>query len=559
MVAPVGGDKDITPPKIDSARSSKFGITNFKAKTLYIAFDEWVELEQPQKITISPPLKRRPEFKVKGKGVEIKIIDTLRENTTYAINFGESVRDITERNSKKDLRMVFSTGVVVDSLSAQGNLINALTGKAEGDVSILLYAENEPDSIVKKSLPLYFATTNTDGIFNIQNLKSGKYRVFALKDANNDYKFNQASEMIGFANEPVEVSSKAISIPLQLFEPEKSFRIIQQRASQFGKLDLTFMRKPTSVQLHWQDDFAAPITTTIQGDTLTVWHTREGKQTLLVTAPDMVKPDTIRFTGLMRTSMKADLRLSPLKAIMNTSGKRGKGSGVKPTDNSTPQNTGLNAIQITDLQWLVPSDTFRINFGRPLLRMDTSRIILRDSSQKRIKIAANLPTQKTGFLEVNPTWIGGMKYTLTLLPAALEDVYGVKNDSIVYTKLKALNAKEVGTIRLKINSLDEKKQYIVLLTDAVGIAVQTFIYKGKTEVNEVLINKIPANYGMIIIEDDNANGVWDTGDYFKHRQPEKQQVIPAQALRANWELELSTSPPTRGAGGSGKNTGQKGK
>jgi uncharacterized protein (DUF2141 family) len=525
-------------------------MTHFKAKVLYIAFDEWVELDQPQKITISPPLKRRPEFKIKGKGVEIKIIDTLSENTTYAINFGESVRDITERNTKKDLRMVFSTGAVVDSLSAQGSLVNALTGKAEPDVSIMLYAENAPDSIVKKSLPLYFATTNTEGIFNIQNLKQGQYRIFALKDANNDYKFNQASEMIGFANAPVEVSSKAISVPLQLFEPEKNFRVIQQRASQFGKLDLTFMRKPAAVKIAWQDDKTAPITTIIQGDTLTIWHTREGKQTLLITAPDKAAPDTIRFTALPQTSLKTDEKLVPMKAGANPSGKRGKNSAEKAANSTALKKTGENALQLTDLQWLVPNDTFRINFGRPLLKADTARIFLRDSLQKRIKTTAILSAQKTGVVELTAAWSAGAKYTLTLLPAAIEDTYSLKNDSIIYTKIKAVGAKELGTIHLKINSLDAKKQYLVLLTDAAGAAIQSFVYTNKTEINEVIKNKLPANYGMILIEDDNNNGVWDTGDYYKHRQPEKQQVIPAQALRANWELELSASPtgttPIRG-------------
>ena len=195
MSAPVGGDKDTTPPKIDSTHSTRFGVTNFKAKKIYISFDEYVELNEPQKITISPPMKHRPEFAIKGKGVEVKFVDTLKENTTYSINFGEAVRDITERNIKKDLRMAFSTGAFVDSMTTGGNLANAITGAKETDVSILLYDANAPDSIVKKALPLYFATTNADGIFTIQNVKPGKYRIFALKDANNDYKYNQATEI----------------------------------------------------------------------------------------------------------------------------------------------------------------------------------------------------------------------------------------------------------------------------------------------------------------------------------------------------------------------------
>ncbi len=545
MTAPVGGDKDTSPPKIDSTRSTKFGITKFKAKKIVITFDEYVELFEPQKIMISPPIKRRPEFTIREKTVEIKFVDTLRENTTYNINFGEAVRDITERNVKRDLQIGFSTGDVLDSLQTQGSLVEAITNKTEAGVSILLYAENAPDSIVKKSLPLYFTTTDASGLFTVRNMKPGKYRIFALKDANNDYKYNQITESIGFNNEPITVSDKPSSVAMQLFEPEKPLQLIQQRASQFGKLDLTFSRKPTDVKLKWLDDKNPPITS-IFADTLTVWHQKEGKNALLVTVPNSIKPDTVFFTGLSRSTFSNEQKLKPGKAEVPLFGKGNRKNA------QAAQKPIVGALKIADLQQVIPNDTFKINFQRPLRSIDTSLIVLRDSSKMRVPLNAFL-TEKLGFFGVNTPWKAGMNYSLTLLPNAVSDTYGLKNDTIIYTKIKALGAKDLGTISLKINSLDSTKQYIVNLTDATNNVVASFIIKNKKQEKFTVANKLVGSYGLMLITDDNKNGVWDTGDYFKHRQPEHQQIVAPQTLKANWELELSITPS--GAGKSGKPRG----
>ncbi len=542
MTAPIGGNKDITPPKIDSTRSTKFGITKFKAKKIYIAFDEYVELSETQKIMISPPMKRRPEFTIREKTVEIKFIDTLRENTTYNINFGEAVRDITERNAKRDLQIAFSTGEVLDSLQTQGSLVNAITSQTESGVSIMLYEENAPDSIVKKAMPLYFTTTNGDGLFKISNIKPGKYRIFALKDANNDYKYNQITESIGFNTEPITVSAKPSGTALQLFEPEKPLKLIQQRASQFGKLDLTFTRKPTDVKLKWLDDKTAPITS-IVGDTLTVWHKKEGKNVLLITVPNSAKPDTVFFTGLLRTTLANDQKLRPGRVATGPIGKNGK----KTFSPQTPQKTPNNALRLTDLQEIIPNDSFKMNFERPLASIDTSLIILRDSSKNRVKISAFLDN-KFGFWGINTAWKAGMNYSLMILPNALSDDYNLKNDSIIYTKIKALSVKDVGIINLKITALDSTKQYIANLTDASNNVIKSFIIKNKKAEKFTVPNKLAGNYGVTLIVDDNKNGVWDTGDYYKHRQPEKQQIIAPQALKANWELELAVTPTGNGKG-----------
>ena len=548
MVAPVGGEKDTTPPRVDSLHSTKFGITKFKAKKIHIGFDEWIRLSEPQKITISPPMKRRPEFSLNGKGIDIKFIDTLKESTTYTIDFGKSIADITENNVKKDLFMVFSTGEKIDSLQTQGVLVNAITKKPETNVSIMLYDELASDSIVTKSLPAYFSTTNEDGNFSIKNIKKGKYRVFALKDANNDYKFNQSSEEIGFLNKPIEVNDVFGRVELSLFAPEKPYKVISQKAIGFGKLILAFTRKPNGVKAQWSDTKDAP-TLLVNEDSLVVFHTREGKQTLLLTIPNSKQTDTITFTALTKTKETALKTLKPANA--NRVRRSGKPTAEFVTD---AKADAMNTVKITAIQPLTVADSFFIDFGRPLSKLDTTKIIVRDSFGKKMALTVAAIMPKIGFIGLNTTWKAGVNYSVTLLPSAVEDFSGAKNDTILYSRVKILTQKEVGAIRVKATELDSTKQYILSVTDAAGTAIQSFIVTNKKAVSEVLINKLPNSYGLLLITDDNRNGVWDTGDYFAHRQPELQQIVAAQALKANWELELTISPVSNEAkkGGKGK-------
>lgn len=536
MVAPVGGSKDVTPPQVDSLRSTKFGITKFKAKKMYIKFDEWVQLSEPQKITISPPMKRRPEFSLKGKGIEITLKDTLKENTTYTLDFGNSIRDITENNVKKDLFMVFSTGNKIDSMQTQGSLVNAITKKAEANVSIMLYDETAADSIVTKSLPTYFATTNDEGKFSIKNIKKGKYRIFALKDANNDYKFNQASEEIGFLTKPIDIKDVFGNLELSLFAPEKPYKVISQKAVGFGKLVLAFTRKPNGVKAQWSDTKDAP-TLLVEDDSLVVFHTREGKQTLLLTAPNSKQTDTITFTALGKTKETMLKSLKPANANKVRQG--GKPTAAFVTD---AKADAISTVKITAIQSLTATDSFFVSFGRPLLKLDTTKIIVRDSFNKKVALNASFIASKIGFIGLNTAWKAGVNYSVTLLPAAVEDFSGVKNDTIVYNRVKILTQKEVGTIRVKATELDSTKQYILTVTDAAGAPIRSFIVTNKKAVSEVLANKLPNSYGLLLVTDENRNGVWDTGDYFAHRQPELQQIVAAQVLKANWELELTISP-----------------
>ena len=145
IVAPTGGVKDSTPPKVIEAKSTKNYQTNFKKQRIELTFDEWIKLEDAfNQVVVSPPLNEPPQVTQYGKKVifEFGKKEELRENATYTINFGNSVKDLAESNPANKLRFVFSTGAIIDSLTVRGRVIDAITGLPTEGVVLMLYQPN---------------------------------------------------------------------------------------------------------------------------------------------------------------------------------------------------------------------------------------------------------------------------------------------------------------------------------------------------------------------------------------------------------------------------------
>ncbi|WP_421806066.1 Ig-like domain-containing protein [Flagellimonas sp.] len=179
--SPSGGPKDTTPPKLVRAEPENF-TTNFKAKKIRLYFDELIKLEDVQnQLVVSPPFKNPATITPMGapsKYIEVEIKDTLRENTTYTINFGQSIVDNNEKNPNSFLTYVFSTGDYLDSLTLTGAVSDAVNLKADEFISVMLYEMDSTytDSTVFKQPPLYITNTGDSlPFFELKNLKGGKY------------------------------------------------------------------------------------------------------------------------------------------------------------------------------------------------------------------------------------------------------------------------------------------------------------------------------------------------------------------------------------------------
>ena len=208
IVSPTGGPKDIVPPVVLLATPENQS-TNFQGKVINITFDEYVTLNNPNNnILISPPLEENPDYKLNGKSLIIKFKEPLKSETTYSINFGESIKDLHEGNIFKDYSYVFSTGENIDSLTLEGQLLQAIDHKPSADFFVMLYC-NENDTISLDSLPYlvkpyYVTKSDKEGKFKFSGLKENDYLVFALKDENSNMRFDLPNENIAFLDSLVK-------------------------------------------------------------------------------------------------------------------------------------------------------------------------------------------------------------------------------------------------------------------------------------------------------------------------------------------------------------------
>ena len=220
IIPPTGGDRDSLPPILvhaDPANATK----QFKAKSITFTFDEYVELQAVQEnLIVSPIPELMPVVNSKLKTVTVKILDTLEPNTTYAYNFGKSIKDINEGNVLNGFNYVFSTGTVIDTMELTGKVLLAETGSPDSTLIVMLHRSGE-DSAVIKEKPRYITTLDSSGNFRFRNLAAGTYYAYALKDDTRSRRYQQESQLFGFLNEPVQVQPDPLPIELHAYIEKK--------------------------------------------------------------------------------------------------------------------------------------------------------------------------------------------------------------------------------------------------------------------------------------------------------------------------------------------------
>jgi hypothetical protein len=520
IVSLEGGDKDSTPPKLDSLRSTRNFQTQFIKKPIELTFNEWIKLDNPSQIVVSPPLEKNPKVQLKGKTVVLKFDDAevLRPNATYTINFGESIKDISEGN-KTETRFVFSTGNEIDSLKSSFNVLDALSNEPLENIFVLLY-ENTKDSVVSKERPFYFGKTDKTGNCTIENLKKGTFKVFALADGNTNYKYDLPTEKIGFPNDLIKIekqdSTKATTIAL--FEPQLPIRIKEKYSNNYGVVKIVFSQNALAAKPQW-DNVGQAIKVETQGDTLRIWHHQEATKDWNL----YVLKDTIAIKTASREAFlkKATLALTASPSVR----KGGKfGAAVKAE---------ISTTTIAFSKWMP------LFLNHPVVKFDTSKIKIMDDTtkSKNFKLAIKIDSASSrNVLLSSSAWQENHAYTITALPGAFADFYGLSNDTIV-SKLKITPKKNFGEITLNYTGLKADNQYIVQLLNATGVLLEEKTISNKSKGTILWTTLEPIVYKLNIITDVNKNKRWDSGNYYEKRQPEPIFSKQLEELKPNWTLE----------------------
>lgn len=498
-----GGDKDITPPKITASSPENFS-TNFDKKSIKITFDEYIKIKDLQKnLIVSPPMKTPvtvlPQASA-SKYITIKINDTLKPNTTYTFNFGKSIVDYNEGNAYPQLKYVLSTGSFIDSLSIEGTIKDSYEKTTDSFVNVMLYEVDEKfnDSIIYKNTPLYLVNTQDSlKTFKIENIKAGQYKLVALKEKSDNYKFDPNKDKIGFYNQTITVPDPSI-FELELFKEEPAFKAKRPSQASGNRAIVGYEGNPKNLKIDvFQNNsqIKTRLTKFPSKDSIQVWFPN-------------IKNDSIQFK-IENNEYKKDFMVK-----------------IK--------NQKIDSLKLTATQNLLNfKEPFIITSSTPLDKFDLTKMILtkKDSSKVDFKTNYDEFNQKLAILFTKDP---EEKYLLSLLPQAIEDYLGQKNDSITF-KFSTKKTTDYGN--LKLNLLNVKSFPIIIeLTDPKGKVLLTEYSESSSIIDFSSIE--PKKYSLRIIYDENKNRQRDTGNYLEKRQPEEVVHFPGEIdVRVNWDWE----------------------
>ena len=503
---PTGGDKDIVAPKLIKAVPENNSI-NFNAKRIRLYFDEYIKLKDVQnQLAISPPLKYTPEISPQGsasKYVEVIFKDTLRKNTTYTLNFGQSIEDNNEGNPNNFLTYVFSTGDYIDSLKVSGAVIDAFNKNADTFISVMLYEIDSAytDSTIYKRPPNYITNTlDSTTIFHLKNIKAGKYAMVALKDKAKNNMFDQKSDKIAFIKDTVTIPTDSIFL-LKLFKEIPDYSASVPSFVAKNRIIFGYQGEDKYIAINpliaLPDSIKTIITKEPEKDTLNFWFTPFETDSLVFEVTNTKEQIIDTFTVKMR-KVKTD-------------------------------SLSLTANQKGTLNFEEP---FYISVNTPIRKIDATKINIISKDSLTVLFSANMDTIKNRLVvafEIEPN----EKYNIKLFPGAITDFFETKNDTLSYN-LATKSLADYGSLRF---SLAGSVTYPLLLQliDKSGEIVRE-IYAIKPQQFE--FNSLrPAIYFARIIFDTNGNGKWNTGNYLKKIQPEKVIYYSKTIeIRANWDL-----------------------
>ena len=568
---PDGGPYDETPPKI-VGMSPALGATGAKAKKVSIVFDEMIKVENAQeKVTVSPPQIEQAEIKTSGRRVTVEVKDSLKENTTYTVDFSDAIVDSNEGNPLGNFTYFFSTGEKVDSMEVSGYVLNAEDHEPVKGILVGLHSDLVDSAFTSKPFERV-ARTDSRGHFSIKGVGAGEYRIYALKDMDNDFKYVRG-EMLAFSRETIKPTAVAdtrydtlwrdtatvdtiMAVPYTRYEPDDVVLMAFTESGVSRQL-LKTQREPEWFKVY----FTAPSLSVprvegmnfdaaklmeernLTNDTITYW----------LRDTELYKQDTLRVrytyeatddsTGVL-TEQTDTLELVPrfgyekrkkfeeqeIEKFEKEREKRHKrGDYSKET-----RPVGEMKIDFDLRNTLAPDQNIHFRLAEPAARFDTAGIHLYlkvDTVYQEARYALSRDSLSLLSYTLKGEWRPGQEYVLNVDSAIVTGLSGKVNNYYDRT--------------FKIPEMESYASLFLLLPDADTSAVVQLI-QGEKPVKKMRVRDgradffylSPGVYYLRMFNDRNGNGAWDTGVYSEGKQAEEVYYFPSSlTLRANWDVE----------------------
>lgn len=563
---PSGGDKDTIPPEMAniSPLPGTVNVNPHKTKLVF-TFNEYVKIKDANGIFLSPPLEKKPKAVIKGKSVVVSFESDLDTNTTYTLDLTGAIADNNEGNMFPGFTLVFSTGSQIDSMCLTGLVQDFETLKPMKAVTVMLY-KDQADSAVFLRRPYAAAKTDDWGFFSIRNIQDTVYRVYAVKDENNNNMYDPETERIAFLD--------------SLFRPST---IYNDSLYELKKFDM----KDTALCLARKTDFELNMFREKPSKQLIVKKERVGVRTAYLTfmAPDAVIHD-MRIKGLPREKLISqfnpqkdslelwvnDQRKMPdtLQLVIkydktDTTGtlvpteetvrlaldKKVRAELMKKANDirSRKHEDTIAVMKTTADATTVEQYGYQIEFQYPLIEQAWDSLTMRSVNprQQEAKMEFVLEKDSTNLrkFSIKPTtpFQQGFDYYLKIPYRKFRDINGYYNDS---TELKVTLPKDDKLSSITLNLTGVHNKYIIdLLTEKRDKIIRSFIVDSDGPVLFPYLKA--AKYCIRITEDINRNNIVDTGNLLEHRQPEKvlffkledQFLIPVlERSEMVWDLDL---------------------
>ena len=560
---PSGGPIDKTPPIFMRSNPTPNAV-NVKDRKIEIFFDEIVTLKDPStKIIVSPAQTEMPRMSALGRKVTVELVDSLLPNTTYTIDFSNSIQDNNEGNAIDNFAFAFSTGSVIDSMRVSGYVLDSRTLEPMQSVVVGLQS-NLADSAFHKEKLQRVALTNDRGQFTIRNVSPGSYHIFALKDLDRDYKFGNPTEDIAFLDSIIVPSigsrEAADTVYNDLNEIDTIMRATrpayfpndillsmfnEDRKSQYLANNLRVDSTRISLTFAAASDTLPSLSIVGRNDVPDQWYTLERSQTndtltYWIRPPHLVSADTlIVATTYLRTDTASNLSWGT--DTLKFTFQRQKAKKKKKNE----ETDSLEQIRFMELHPLANGTQevyapLLLQTGTPIERYSREAFHLQRKLQNdttfypaEIKsIALRDSTLNRRDLMLKVDWEPGAAYKLAVDSLAMTDIYGLQTKPLK-VDFNVRKMEEYGNIVFNITAVRDSA-IVELLDGTEKIVLRAPVKNHRAE----LLNLLPGKYYARLFIDRNGNGKYDTGNYDMHLQPEETVYYPgAINLKKNWDVE----------------------
>ena len=572
---PDGGPYDEDPPKFVGSTPSLRSVNNKKQK-IELEFDEFIKLEKPaEKVIFSPPQMEQPELKVVGKKVSVEYLDSLRDSTTYTIDFSDAIVDNNEGNPMGNFSFSFSTGNQIDTMEVAGTVLLAEDLDPVMGIQVGLHKDLNDSAFSTKPFDRV-SRTDSRGRFSIRGVAPGKYRIYALKDGNQNYLYDSKTEMVAFYDSIIIPDmmpatrqdtlwkdtltiDTIMTVNYTRFLPDtlvlRAFKAENDRQyltnSQRDKENhfiLTFSAKndtlPTIKGLNFDEKDAFVIETTSRNDSICYWI----KDSLIYMMDTLAiqldylytdtlnqlvpTTDTLYLANKLTRAQKEKLQKEEEEKKEKERKKREK-KGLEPEKEAMKfLSMKVDAAGTFDI-----FNNIVLSFDEPLASIDTSAI--------HMEVKVDTLWQSTPFVfeadsvlprtsQILAQWEPEKEYQLTIDSAAIVGLYGLHTNKVQQT-LKVKKLDEYGTLLLNLVGAPENS--VVELLDNNGKVIRKQAVTKENTADFYFLNP-GTKYYIRLLADRNGNGIWDTGNYEKGIQPEKVYYFPkVWEMKANFEFE----------------------